>query len=248
MVLGAGPARASEDAVGGHVDPTEVTITIVRWQDQHHVHATGSDGGADPTGCDWSVVPPPLGVWPPADLGPRPPGAHLGLLLCDGVGVEVIWVGPHNTVDLAVEARRLVERYVAQVPVPTLRLGANPAPAALVGVESWFWLDGYDGRPIVDRIDALGVGVDVRISPTPVSWSFGDGTTTTGGLGRAWPERSTVRHTYQRHGPQRVEASLHLVPSYRVDGGGWEELPAITLAAALDHRAREAQAVIGLAP
>ena len=25
------------------------------------------------------------------------------------------------------------------------------------------------------RIDALGIGVDVRIDPTPVTWTFGDG-------------------------------------------------------------------------
>jgi hypothetical protein len=96
----------------------------------------------------------------------------------------------------------------------------------------------------VDRIDALGVGVDVRIDPTPVTWSFGDGTTDGGGLGVAWPEPSPVRHAYRHHGTRPVTAHLDLVPRYRIDGTDWIELPTIPVADGLTHRVREAQAVV----
>lgn len=238
------PAGAAEDSVGGTVDTSGVTITIVRWQASFQVHATGNGGGDDPTGCDWSIVPAPLGALPPADIPPFREDSWLGLLLCDGVGVEVIWVGPHNTVDLEAEARRLVEEYVARVPVPRITVGANPLPTGLVGLESWFWATGYDRRAIVDRIDALGVGVDVRIDPTPVTWSFGDGTTDRGGLGTAWPEQSPVRHAYRHHGTWTVTAHLDLVPRYRIDGTDWIELPTIPVEDRLAHRVREAQAVV----
>jgi hypothetical protein len=241
------PARApaAEDSVGGTVDPRGVTITIVRWNGSERVHATGAGGGEDPTGCDWAVIPPPLAVWPPADLPPEPPGSHLGLLTCNGAWVEVIWVGPHNTVDLGVEARRAVERYVARVPVPRVEVHPNPRPSGLVGLPSWFWLSGYDGEPIVDRIEALGVQVDVHLEPTPVTWAFGDGQVVDAGLGRAYPARSDVRHTYTTHGTTTVRADLALVPRYRIDGTEWLELPGIALGDQLRYRVLEAQAVIG---
>jgi hypothetical protein len=243
LVALAGPGTPAQGQVDGGVDPAGVTITIVRWQGRHFVHATGAGGADDPSGCDWDVVLAPLGALPPADIGPWRPDSHLGLLRCNGVGVRVLWVGPHNTVDLAVEARRRVEEYVARIPVPEVAVHANPDPG-LVGFETWLWASGYDGRPVVDRIDALGFTVDVRIEPTPVRWAFGDGDATEGDLGRPYPVRSSVRHGYAEHGPVAVRASLDLVPRYRVDGTAWIRLPAIEVADSLPYRVREAQAVI----
>ena len=133
---------------------------------------------------------------------------------------------------------------MAQVPVPRITVHANPRPSGLVGLESWFWATGYDQRPIVDRIDALGFGVDVRIDPTPASWSFGDGSATTGGLGEAYPNPSSIRHGFTEHGTRPVEAGFALVPHYRIDGTAWIELPSIPVTDALTYRVREAQAVI----
>ena len=245
--LPAGPAHpveAAEDAVDGGVDASGVTITIVRWQGRDRVHATGGGGDDDPTGCDWAIVPAPLGALPPADIPPFQPDSYLGLLTCDGIGVEVLWVGPHNTVDLEAEARRLVEEYVAHVPVPSVTVHANPMPTGLVGLESWFWAAGYDGHAVVGRIDALGIGVDVRIDPSSVTWAFGDGATTEGGLGEAYPARSPIRHGYTEHGTRPVSAGFELVPRYRIDDADWTALPPIEVADTLTYRVREAQAVV----
>ena len=230
--------------MGGVVDPSGVTITIVRWQGRDRVHATAAGGGSDPTGCDWAIIPAPLGTPPPADIGPWRPDAYLGLLTCDGVGVELRWVGDGDVVDLEVEARRRVEEYVARVPVPRLTVHANPRPTGLVGLESWFWATGFDGRPIVDRIEALGYAVDVRIDPTEPAWSFGDGHSDAGGLGEAYPARSSIRHGYTRHGTWAVDVSFDWSPRYRIAGTDWVDLPAIPVRSTLDYRVREAQAVV----
>jgi hypothetical protein len=238
------PAGAAEDAVGGTVDPSGVTITIVRWQGQDQVYATGSGGGTDPTGCDWAIIPAPLGTPPPSDIGPYRPDAYLGLLTCDGVGVRLQWVGDGDVVDLEAEARRLVEAYVARVAVPRLAVHANPVPCGLVGVESWFWATGWDGRPVVDRIEALGVAVDVRIDPTEVRWSFGDGRATAGGVGEAPPGRSSIHHVFTEHGTRTVTVGFDWRPRYRIAGTDWISLPTIPVAADRSYRVREAQAVL----
>jgi hypothetical protein len=158
--------------------------------------------------------------------------------------VRLQWVGDGDVVDLGAEARRLVEAYVAHVPVPRLALHVDPAPFGLVGFESWFWATGYDGAPIVDRIDALGFTVDVRIDPGEVVWAFGDGGTQSGGLGEAHPDRSSIRHTFTEHGTRPLTAAFDWRPRYRIDGTAWVELATIPVRAARDYRVREAQAVV----
>jgi len=245
VALGPGPAPArAQTGVGGTVDTTGVTITIVRWQDRDSVYATGADGGADPTGCDWAIVPAPLGTLPPPGLPPWRPDSYLGLLTCDGVGVEVRWVGPDDVVDLAAEARRLVEQRVAHVAVPRISVHANPAPAGLVGVPSWFWIQGYDGRPILEEITALGVTVEVRIDPTAVRWAFGDGSRLEGGLGHPPPGASEISHVFDRHGTRPATARLELVPHYRVAGAEWLALGGIPLEGELRYHVREVQAYL----
>jgi hypothetical protein len=96
----------------------------------------------------------------------------------------------------------------------------------------------------VDRIDALGFAVDVRIEPTPVSWSFGDGADQAGGLGEAYPARSSVRHAFTVHGTRPLTATFDWRPRYRIAGTEWLELPTIPVRAERSYRVREAQAVV----
>jgi hypothetical protein len=133
---------------------------------------------------------------------------------------------------------------VARVPVPQLTVHANPAPTGLVGLESWFWATGFDGQPVVDRIDAFGIAVDVRIDPGPPAWSFGDGASAGGDLGQAFPTRSSIRHAYTTRGTRTVAVTFEWQPRYRIDGTDWVDLPAIPVEAGISYRTREAQAVV----
>ena len=239
MLLTLGWAPVAHAAVDGISGPGGVTITIVRWQGGDRVHAQGR--GVDDR-CDYGLALGPPGFVPDlSTVGPRPPDSTLAILTCDGEAVGLTWVGPHNTVDLGDAARAAAEAWVQQVPVPRPVIGVSPPDAGLVGVASWFWLDPPAG-PITDRVEAFGVGVDVRIVPSPVTWAFGDGTTSTGGSGRPWPATSDIRHGYRQRGVMAVTATQRLEPAYRIDGTDWLALPSISVRAERAHRVREAQA------
>ncbi len=81
-------------------------------------------------------------------------------------------------------------------------VAANPGPAGLVGLDSWFWLD---PSPRALTIHEKDRGTDYSITATPRSaaWDFGDGVTASfsgpRGYGRAYPEQSPVTHVYEAH-------------------------------------------------
>lgn len=172
------------------------------------------------------------------------PEARLALLLCDGIIVRPIWVAPSDVIDLDAAARAEAERYIQDVLVPAVSIGANPAAKGLVGLRSWFWIEGFGGTVTAPPISAFGMTIDVRMSTGSVTWDFGDGTVEPGDLGRAYPEESTVQHVHQRAGTYTIRADLALVPEYRVDGGPWLTLPNLTASATTTHPVEERQAVV----
>jgi hypothetical protein len=204
-------------------------------------------GGAAQEGCAWSLVyapeleDAPYGISP----GPKPhPDAQFALLLCDGQIVQPIWVAPDDVVDLDAAAGAEAERYVEDVLGPGVRIGVNPAGRGLVGLDSWFWVEGFDGSITNPPISAFGVTIEVRMSSGSVTWDFGDGDSVVGDLGRAYPEESTVQHVHQRDGTFTIAATIDLVPEYRVDGGPWLTLPSLQATATVVHEVEERQAVI----
>jgi hypothetical protein len=69
-------------------------------------------------------------------------------------------------------------------------------------------------------------------------------------VGNAYPERSDVRHVYERSSLGHpsgypVEVSFVFSVQYRVDGGTWLQLAGITRVAQVSYPVRESQAVIG---
>ncbi|MGK2947829.1 MAG: hypothetical protein ACSLFP_04595, partial [Acidimicrobiales bacterium] len=177
--------------------------------------------------------------------GPQPhPDARFALLLCDGSIVRAIWVAPDDVVDLDAVARDEAQRYIEDVLVPAVAIGVNPAAEGLVGLASWFWVEGFTGTATAPPISAFGLTIDVRLSSGTVTWDFGDGTRRSGDLGRAYPEPSSVQHTHQRHGTYDVVAEIDLVPEYRVDGGPWITLPNLQATATVAHPVQQRQAVI----
>jgi hypothetical protein len=136
-----------------------------------------------------------------------------------------------------------------EIPVPSVEIRINP-DRGLVGVDSWFWIERYNGLPIEDSTDAFGQLVEVEARVTNYEWSFGDGDTITAkSPGRSYPHRSEIRHVYQRSSAglasgYPVEVTFTFDVRYRVDGGGWIELPGISRVAGTSYSVRESQAVI----
>jgi hypothetical protein len=174
-------------------------------------------------------------------------------LVCDGEAVGVVWLPIDEAEDPsrpeALTPEDIAMQLREQIPIPNVTIGVNPE-RGLVGVESWFWIDGYDGAPITESTDAFGRRVKVEALVQHYEWSFGDGETMkTESPGRPYPERSDVRYVYERsslghpHG-YTVEVGFSFSVRYRVDGGGWIDLPGIERVAEVRYPIRESQAVI----
>ena len=226
--------------------PGAVRVVVTKAGGEHTVHSV-SGGAGDQVGCHWTLtfLPDLDDVTYGTSAGPKPhPEARLALLLCNGAIVQPIWVAPDDIVDLDAAAADEAERYVEDVLVPAVRLGVNPAAKGLVGLDSWFWIEGFDGSMVAPPITAFGLTLEVRMSSSTITWDFGDGTVEPGDLGRAYPEESTVRHVHQYEGTFTITASIDLVPEYRVDGGPWLLLPNLVAVATTTHPVGERQAVV----
>ncbi len=81
-------------------------------------------------------------------------------------------------------------------------VAANPGPAGLVGLDSWFWL-GPSPRALTIHEKDRGTDYSITATPRWAAWDFGDGVTASlsgpRGYGRAYPEQSPVIHVYEAH-------------------------------------------------
>jgi hypothetical protein len=160
-------------------------------------------------------------------------------LLRTGPGGQPLLPGP--TVDpfqLALSARD-------RLPVPQGAIEANPT-RSLVGLPTLFWYSGYDGRPLTRTVSAFGVSVEVQATPTSYRWAFGDGASLTSeGLGRAYPARSPITHSYQTARPAvTVHCRFAFAVRWRTGGGPWAPLPPLARTAATTLEVAESQTVI----
>lgn len=192
------------------------------------------------------VLPGPSGTWSLPQPGEEVPF----WVICDDqvVGIIMRRVSPEITAPPA--PRDVAMSLREEIPMPTVTIGVSPAGEGLVGSEAWLWIEGYQGESITHSTDAFGSPIEVEARPTAYRWRFGDGVVfESHSLGRPYPERSDVRHVYQRSSidfprgfPIEVEFSFSV--RYRISGGAWIELPSITRFAHLDYPVRESQAVI----
>lgn len=174
-------------------------------------------------------------------------------LYCDGEWRGVVWIEIilDEEGDAAPPAtpEEVAERLRDRLPIPRVTVEINPS-RGVVGVDSWFWLDGYDGSALSRSTDAFGSLVEVEARVGHYEWSFGDGTViSSDSPGRAYPDRSSVRHVYERSSAgladgYTVDASFVFDVRYRIDGGAWRSLPVITRTAQANYPVRESQAVI----
>ncbi len=157
-------------------------------------------------------------------------------------------------VDVDALVRTLAEDYVGRTVAPAIGIGTSP-PAGLVGVQQWFWIQGYDGAEVVAVHDVIGRRVEVRLNLAEVRWRFGDQqmvVTGPAGLGLA-DEPSTVTHRFRDrstsaadpHGPLPVTAEVVFSVRYTLDGAGpFTVDPPLTMQQTSALIVREAQAVV----
>jgi hypothetical protein len=249
------PARAQSheddqfDFESTAVVDTNSDAVVVEGDAQATILGSGGSGGG--SGC-WLDPVATIGEifvesfeeqWSNPDLMPY-------LLWCGNDMRGLVWIGisggsPPPALDPETVAIYLRD----EIPVPQAEIKINPT-RGLVGVDSWFWLDGYDGSPIEESTNAFGQRVEVEASVTRYEWSFGDGETLVAKtVGRSYPHRSQIRHVYERSSAglasgYQVEVSFSFSVRYRIDGGGWIELPGISRFAETAYPVRESQSVI----
>lgn len=177
---------------------------------------------------------------------PMPPDERAFWVMCDGENVGMVWrrITPRSSPPVA--PADVADHLRQEIPMPQVTIRINPG-VGLTGSESWFWVEGYAGEPITEGTDAFGRAVEVEAKPTRYEWSFGDGKAfVSHSTGRAFPERSEIRHVFERASSAGYQVAVRFVfeVRYRVDGGPWTPLPGVTRTASATYPVRESQAVI----
>ncbi|WP_241533902.1 hypothetical protein [Clavibacter michiganensis] len=90
-----------------------------------------------------------------------------------------------------------------------------------------------DATPQVGGGTLLGRPAQVRFVPVSFTWDHGDGTSTTVvGPGASWRQLgqqaftpTDTSHVYPSIGDRQVSLTIGYSPSYRFDGGAWQQIP-----------------------
>jgi hypothetical protein len=176
--------------------------------------------------------------------GPAPSEEHrLYLIQCNGDPPTTRWLLPGQQVDIELAVRRLVDR----LEVSATGIQVRPDTAGVVAIRSYFWVEGY-GAPITQSATLGGTTVNVTATLVGVDWTFGDGQPgSSGGLGEAWPARSSISHVYRDDSgarPYTVTATLWFQPTYDVNGAaGAQPLPRFAVPISRAYTVHEVQAV-----
>jgi hypothetical protein len=252
LVLLAPPARADD---GPFTWPTDVVVhdnpnaVVVQADQQGSIPGTisssggGSDCRLEPNGTIGEIFVDSFGAQLDQGLDPY-------FLWCGNEMRGLVWLDPNAGGAVpALDPQTIAMHLRDQIPVPNADIRINPN-RGLVGVDSWFWIDGYNGSPIEESTNAFGQRVEVEARVTRYEWSFGDGKTLVAKtVGRSYPHRSQIRHVYERSSAglasgYQVEVSFSFSVRYRIDGGGWIDLPGISRVAGAAYPVRESQSVI----
>ena len=180
---------------------------------------------------------PPVPLPDPAPLAPvevHGPDDVAYWRVCDGQITQIVWV--HRTSSAKTPppnnpgaGPNLVTSALAgKIQAPKLSIGVSPAQFGITGLESYFWLTGYDGGTVSTTVDTPPYRIDLRATPTYYAWDFGDGPgVTTTSLGLPYPQVSPIRHTYDVrsdrsplavNGVYRVRVTAHFDTMFRVIG------------------------------
>lgn len=215
--------------------------------------ASGGGGGGEPS-CELRVeVLPELGgvdiidTWVPDSIPVR--------IVCGLAVINELWVPMGEIIDIDAMVAAEAERYVRTVLGPGLSLGTSPPSNVLVGLATWFWIDGWDGSPINTSVVApWGESILIELSLDHVQWDFGDGSAPVNGdLGQPFPEESSVQHVYTHRstsvsspdGAYTLTASIQINVRYWYDGQGPFSVAPLVQEHTDEVVVRQAQAVLG---
>ena len=241
-VLGlAAPASALERPDAGAITRGQgVDVTFTRDEDGRVAVGRGNSD------CEWRASQ-HIDTSVPGDaFGPQPsPDHELWAVWCGTDYFGVVWLGPRDFADIA---RSLAEQARRRIDMPGVGLDVRPASRGVTGIESYFWVNGYGGDEVRETVSDLGMTVTVTARLAGVEWDFGDGTRRqASGLGEAWPERSSVRHTYRDPSPDgrpfEVKATVILQPRWSLDGDDQGDLDPIEIEFTRRYDVDEVQAV-----
>jgi hypothetical protein len=107
---------------------------------------------------------------------------------------------------------------------------SQPNGWAIVGAPVNLFTDAE--AQVVDGV-LLGRPAQVRFVPVSYTWDHGDGTSTTAaGPGASWRAlgqqdftATDTSYVYPSTGDRQVTLTIAYSPSYRFDGGGWQQIP-----------------------
>jgi hypothetical protein len=127
--------------------------------------------------------------------------------------VEAIDRVQNSTADQVSCAAPLIPPAMPAWPASDIAVAANPTPVGLVGLDTWFWLAPAPSTLVADERHQ---GTEYIVTATPIAaiWDFGDGSSGTG-WGHAYPQPSSVTHTYQAHSQRGY--SVQVVIRYDVN-------------------------------
>ena len=126
--------------------------------------------------------------------------------------------------------------------VPDRGIAHSPEGGTIAGINTYFWIDGYDGQSLTEPLPGVPIPIDVTIVLESVHWSFeGDGATAEG-LGTA--HAPDVHHVFRTRGPAEVTAEFVFSASFRVGNGSPQPLPRLQARETISVAITELQAVI----
>lgn len=200
-------------------------------------------------GCDWHAsaytAVGDFGRLPPEAVSQRPSEEHeLYVIWCGSGAPSLTWLGPSNFVD---PTGPILDEILRRVAVRPALVDVRPDNRGITGIESLFWLEGPGTQQFSETVSAFGITVVVTVDLAGVEWDFGDGTPVVrAGLGEAWPERSSVKHAYERSSgdtPYTVTARLIFQPRFTVNGAPGAPLDPIVVPVEREYVVRQVQAV-----
>lgn len=152
-----------------------------------------------------------------------------------------------------------------KVHVPAISIGVSPRFDGLTGLETYYWVEGLggDGTLTIGPEPFRDLMVEVKASASQFRWEFGDdagGTYYT--VGKPYPSRSEIRHTYRTKSSRHPHAEQDGTYLVTVDGTldvefrvfqagqtpgadeGWVTRPPITVSASRSYRVVEVVGVL----